>query len=58
MLTYQLIKQLCKEKGVTVTATERELGFSRGSLCKVDTNTPSMEKVKISQVHYSTEKEF
>lgn len=46
MLTYNRIKMLCKEKGVTVTGTEKALGFARGSLCKVDTNKPSMEKVQ------------
>lgn len=46
MLTYDKIKMLCKKKGVTITGTEKELGFARGSLCKVDTNKPSMEKVQ------------
>ena len=46
MLTYDTIKMLCTKKGVTITGTEKELGFSRGSLCKVDTSKPSMEKVQ------------
>ena len=46
MLTYKTIKMLCKDKGVTVTGTEKELGFARGSLCKVDSSKPSMEKVQ------------
>lgn len=46
MLTYEMIKALCRKKGVTITATEKALGFSRGSLCKVNTNKPSMEKVQ------------
>jgi transcriptional regulator with XRE-family HTH domain len=46
MVTYDRIKTLCKQKGVTVTGTEKELGFARGSLCKVETNKPSMEKVQ------------
>ena len=46
MLTYETIKQLCKNKGVAVTGVEKELGFARGSLCKVNTNKPSMEKVQ------------
>lgn len=46
MLTYETIKKLCKENGVTVTGVEKELGFSRGSLCKVNTHQPSMEKVQ------------
>lgn len=46
MLTYDTIKKLCKGKGVTVTGLEKELGFAKGSLCKVNTNKPSMEKVR------------
>lgn len=45
MPMYDRIKALCKQKGVTITGTEKELGFARGSLCKVDTNKPSMERV-------------
>ncbi len=46
MLTYEPIKKLCKDKGVSVTGAEKELGFARGSLCKVNTNKPSIEKVQ------------
>lgn len=46
MLTYETIKKLCKKKGVTVTGTEKVLGFAKGSLCKVNTSKPSMEKVQ------------
>lgn len=46
MLTYETIKKLCKNKGVTVTGAEKELGFARGSLCKIGTNKPSADKVQ------------
>lgn len=46
MLTYETIKKLCKDNGVTVTGLEKELGISRGSLCKVNTNKPSIEKAQ------------
>ena len=45
MPMYDRIKALCKQKGVTITGTEKDLGFARGSLCKVDTNKPSMDRV-------------
>lgn len=45
MLIYERIRQLCKQKGVTITGTEADLGFARGSLCKIDKNKPSVEKV-------------
>ena len=42
---YDKIKRLCKEKGVSVSAVERELGFARGSLCKIDKNKPSGDRI-------------
>lgn len=45
MLIYDKIKLLCKEKGVTITGTEKELGFARGSLSKIDKNKPSTERI-------------
>ena len=58
MLTYDRIKTLCKQKGVTVTGTEKELGFARGSLCKVETNKPSMEKVQKLAEYFGVSVEF
>lgn len=46
MSIYDRIKTLCKQKGVSISETETDLGFSRGSLCKIDKNKPSMEKVE------------
>lgn len=43
---YERIKQLCKKNGLTITGIERELGFARGSLCKIDTNEPSSDRVE------------
>ena len=58
MLTYETIKMLCKRKGVTVTGTEKELGFARGSLCKVNTSKPSMEKVQKLANYFNVSVEF
>ena len=54
MLIYERIKQLCKKKGVTVTGTEAELGFARGSLCKIDKNKPSAEKIEKLAIYLDT----
>lgn len=40
------IQNLCKLKGITLTKLERDLDFSRGSLYKWDTNSPSVDKVQ------------
>lgn len=44
---YSRVKELCESNGITVTELEVKLGFSRGSLCKWGTNTPSITKVKL-----------
>jgi len=54
MQIYGRIKDLCKQKGTTITQTELELGFSRGSLCKIDKNKPSSEKVEKLASYFKT----
>lgn len=43
---YQKIKELCKEKGISITELEATLQFARGSIYKWDVNAPSIIKVK------------
>lgn len=45
MMIYDRLKEMSKIKGVTITSMEAELGFARGSLCKIDKNKPSAEKM-------------
>lgn len=57
MSRYDRIKALCKQKGVTITGTEKELGFARGSLSKIDKSEPSSERVqKLADYLNSTER--
>ena len=44
-MIYERIKSLCKEKGITITGMEKELGFAKGSLSKIDKSNPSQERV-------------
>lgn len=46
MTRYEKIKTLCKERGITITGLERELGFARGSLSKIDKNQPSADRLE------------
>ena len=46
MKIYDRIKELCKEKGITITGLEKELGFARGSLSKIDKNRPSIDRIQ------------
>ena len=43
---YEKIKDLCIEKGITITALERELGIAKGSLSKIDKHKPSANKIQ------------
>lgn len=42
----EIIKELCKDQGVSVASLERELGFGRGSVYRWDSISPSVDKVE------------
>ena len=46
MSRYEKIKNLCKERGITITGLERELGFAKGSISKIDKNQPSYDRLE------------
>ncbi len=46
MTTYEIIKELCKEKGIAVTALEKELGFGRGSIGKLRNGSTTIERLQ------------
>lgn len=43
---YKNIQNVCREKGMTITGLETQLGFGRGSIYKWDAHTPSISKMK------------
>ena len=43
---YKNIQNVCREKGMTITGLEAQLGFGRGSIYKWDSHLPSVVKVK------------
>lgn len=46
MPLYEKIKTLCNGKGVTITQAEKEMGFARGSLSKIDAHKPSAKRIE------------
>lgn len=46
MTTYEIIKELCKERGIAVTALEKELGFGRGSIGKLRNGSATIERLQ------------
>lgn len=40
------IKQLCKEKGISIKKLENDLGFGNGYVSKLDKSVPSTDKIQ------------
>ena len=45
-LLYDNVKAICKERNITISRLEAELGFPRSSIRKWNTNEPGVGKVK------------
>ncbi len=43
---HQIIKELCKRKGVSINKLEYDLGFAKGYVCKLNASSPSIENAK------------
>lgn len=52
-MIYERIRKLCDQNGETITGLEKELGFARGSLSKIDKNKPSSARVSAIAEHFS-----
>lgn len=46
LVLYDNVKRICEEKGVSVLALEKTLGFPRSSICKWNENEPGIRKVQ------------
>jgi len=45
-MLFQAVKKLCMERGTSIRQLEEKLEFSRGSIDKWKTSTPSIDKVQ------------
>lgn len=52
------IKQLCKQRGISIPKLEKELGFAHGSIYKWDTNDPGIDKVQKVAQHFGVSVDF
>lgn len=43
---YERIKELCKEKGISIYRLEKDLGLSSGSVCKWKVSSPTLDKIQ------------
>lgn len=47
MITYEVIAGLCKERNIAITALEKELGFSNGSITRLKKGgSPSFKRLQ------------
>lgn len=47
------IQELCKERGITLTKLENELGFGRGAIYKWGKSNPSTEKLHLVASYFN-----
>lgn len=45
-MLYDRIKEICKEKGVSVTSIEKAAGLSSGAISKWNTSSPTVENLQ------------
>ena len=45
-MIYETIKALSKEKGLSINQLEKTLGLSKGSLCRIETNRTSIDRLQ------------
>ena len=57
-MLFEKIKQLCKEKKVSVYKLEKDLGFSGSSICKWKTSAPSVDKIKAVADYFGVSIEY
>jgi len=58
MSIYERIRQMCRDNGETVTGLERTLGFARGSLSKIDRNSPSAGRLQRLADHFGVSSSY
>lgn len=45
-MLYDKIKQICKEKGISVRSVEKESGLSNGAISKWNEATPKVDSIQ------------
>lgn len=45
-MLYDKIKQICKEKGISVRSVEKEAGLSNGAISKWNEVTPKVDSIQ------------
>lgn len=46
-MLYNKIKEICRSKGISVTAVEKKAGLSRAAISKWNDSSPTVEKLQL-----------
>lgn len=55
---YEKIKELCRHKGISVNMLEKDLGFGKGSLCKIDKTRPSQYRLEKIADYFNVDTDY
>ena len=58
MTTLEIIRSLCKEKGISVTTLEEKLGYSNGSISKPSTNAMRSDRLLSIAKYFGVSMEY
>lgn len=58
MKTKDIIKDLCKAKGISVNKLEKDLGFGTGYVSKLDKSIPNVKKIKAIADYFDVSVDF
>lgn len=45
-MIYDKIKEICKEKGISVSSVEKEAGLGNGAISKWNESSPTLERLQ------------
>ena len=45
-MIYDKIKEVCKERGVSVASVEKQAGLANGAICKWNDSSPTVDKLQ------------
>ena len=58
MITYEKIKEMCEKKGVSISQCERDCGFSKGSISKIEKNRPNSKRLQALADYFGVTMDF
>jgi len=55
---FDVVKKLCEERNISISSVERDLDFGRGSLYKMETSSPSGDKISKIADYFGVSTDF